>query len=299
MPARIDFSIPKRLLADYRSGRATAEELARRLGVSPATLLRRLTARDVRYSFERLLLNQRSGSRWLISPIRGAKRLLDGAATDLEGFHIVSPAEFFIDLETPVSFCPAVLSNVSAAIVPEGTGAIGPSLREGAVGTGPFRLVGFDTGRRLELERNPHYWREGHPKSEGIVFRFGVSPEEIRNEFLAGRFSLASDLLPADNTYEHGFDNNAQRRGAAPETGPGGRRRRIHTPDSGTPGRPGAWAHPAGASRLFGCRPELGAGIRRRCALGQLCGSNGVARDDRAFGCGPHRLLRRVLGLRS
>jgi ABC-type transport system substrate-binding protein len=159
---------------------------------------RRLTARDVRYSFERLLLNQRSGSRWLISPIRGAKRLLDGTATDLEGFHIVSPAEFFIDLETPVSFFPAVLSNVSAAIVPEGTGAIGPSLREGAVGTGPFRLVGFDTGRRLELERNSHYWREGHPKSEGIVFRFGVSPEEIRNEFLAGRLSLASDLLPAD-----------------------------------------------------------------------------------------------------
>jgi DNA-binding XRE family transcriptional regulator len=44
MPARIRFSIPKRLLADYRSGRATIDELARRLGVSPATLLCRLVA---------------------------------------------------------------------------------------------------------------------------------------------------------------------------------------------------------------------------------------------------------------
>ena len=71
-------------------------------------------------------------------------------------------------------------------------------MREGAIGTGPFRLVSFEAGRRLELERNPHYWREGYPKSEGVVFRFGVSPQEIRDGFLAGRFSLASDLLPAD-----------------------------------------------------------------------------------------------------
>jgi len=159
---------------------------------------RRPSARDVRYSFERLLLNQQSSSRWLLSPIRGAQRLLDGAATDLEGFHIVSPTEFYIELEKPVSFFPALISYSAMAIVPEGTGVVGSSMREGAVGTGPFRVVGFEPGRRLELERNPQYWREGYPKSEGIIFRFGVSPEEIRNEFLAGRLSLASDLLPAD-----------------------------------------------------------------------------------------------------
>ncbi|HMF09726.1 MAG TPA: ABC transporter substrate-binding protein, partial [Thermoanaerobaculia bacterium] len=159
---------------------------------------RRLGARDVRYSFERLLLNQQNSSRWVLSPIRGAQRLLEGKATDLEGFHIVSPSEFFIDLDKPVSFFPAVISYSAAAIVPEGTGVVGPSWREGAVGTGPFRVVAFEPGRRLELERNPHYWRDGFPRSEGIVFRFGVPPEEIRSEFLAGRFSLASDLLPAD-----------------------------------------------------------------------------------------------------
>ena len=159
---------------------------------------RRLTARDVRYSFERLLANPQSDCRWQLSSIRGAKRLLDGTATDLEGFHIVSPVEFFVDLEQPVSFFPALISYTGTAIVPEGTAAIGSSWRDNAVGTGPFRVISFEPGRRLELERNPYYWREGYPRSEGVVFRFGVSPEEIRNEFLAGRFSLASDLLPAD-----------------------------------------------------------------------------------------------------
>ena len=124
--------------------------------------------------------------------------MLDGGATDLEGFHIVSPMEFYIDLEQPVAFFPALLSYVGIGIVPEGTGTIGSSWRDGAVGTGPFRVVRFEPGRRLELERNPHYWRDGYPRAEGLVFRFGASSEEVREEFEAGRFSVAQDLLPAD-----------------------------------------------------------------------------------------------------
>jgi ABC-type oligopeptide transport system substrate-binding subunit len=130
--------------------------------------------------------------------IQGASRLLDGQATDLSGFHILSPGEFTVDLEKPVPFFPAMISYAATAIVPEGTAAIGRSPREDAIGTGPFRLVSFEPGRRLELERNPNYWRAGRPLSDGVVFHFGVPPEDIRNEFLAGRLSIARDLLPAD-----------------------------------------------------------------------------------------------------
>jgi oligopeptide transport system substrate-binding protein len=159
---------------------------------------RALTVRDVRYSFERLLHKGTSSTRFLLAPIRGAQRLLDGQTADLEGFHIVSPSEFVIELEKPVAFFPVLVSWPGAAIVPEGTGVLGESWRKGCVGTGPYRLVDYEPGKRLELERNPGYWREGYPKNEGVVFRFGVPPEEIRAEFLAGRLSLASDLLPAD-----------------------------------------------------------------------------------------------------
>ncbi|MDQ5858027.1 MAG: ABC transporter substrate-binding protein [Acidobacteriota bacterium] len=159
---------------------------------------RRLTARDVRYSFERLLQSPESESRWVLTPVRGAKRLVDGSATELDGFHIVSPSEFFIDLEKPVSFFPALLSYQSASILPEGTRQIGGSWRDGCVGTGPFRVLSFEPGKRLELDRNPGYWRDGYPRSEGIVFRFDIPPAEILSEFLAGRFSIASSLLPPD-----------------------------------------------------------------------------------------------------
>ena len=68
-----------------------------------------------------------------------------------------------MDLEKPVPFFPAIISYAATAIVPEGTGAIGSTAREGAVGTGPFRVVSFEPGRRLELERNPQLLARGPP----------------------------------------------------------------------------------------------------------------------------------------
>ncbi len=159
---------------------------------------RKLTARDVRYSYERLLQNSDSSGRWLFSAIRGADALLNGDASDLAGFQIHSANEFVIELNEPVSFFPALISYPGAAIVPEGSDPSGKSWHEGCVGTGPFRVVRFDAGRLLELERNQLYWRKGYPKSERLIFNFGVAPQDILAEFRAGRFSLAADLFPAD-----------------------------------------------------------------------------------------------------
>jgi len=159
---------------------------------------RKLTARDVRYSFERLLLNLESTGRFFYSSIQGAKALLNGERSDLAGFRIHSVDEFTIDLDEPVSFFPALISYHAAAIVPEGSEKFGGSWEEGSVGTGPFRIVKFEPGARLELERNKSYWHKGYPKVEGLTFTFGVPPAEILAEFRSGRYSLASDLLPAD-----------------------------------------------------------------------------------------------------
>ena len=159
---------------------------------------RKLTARDVRYSFERMLLNPESLGRFFYSPIRGAKALLNGEQSDLTGFRIHSAEEFTIELEEPVSFFPALISYHVAAIVPEGSDNYGPSWEEGSVGTGPFRVVKFEPGVRVELERNKTYWRKGYPQVERLNFDFNVPPADILSHFRAGRFSLASDLLPAD-----------------------------------------------------------------------------------------------------
>ena len=159
---------------------------------------RPLTARDVRFSFERLLQNRGSSYREMFRSVQGAMKLIGGETTELSGFRMLSPHEFVLELERPISFFPVLLAHPATSILPEGTSELGTSWRQGCVGAGPFRVVGFEPGRRLELERNPHYWRDGFPQSEGLVFRFGVPPGEIKNDFLGGRLSLASDMLPAD-----------------------------------------------------------------------------------------------------
>jgi ABC-type transport system substrate-binding protein len=159
---------------------------------------RRLSARDVRYSFERLLQSPDGDYRWTFSTVKGAKSLLSGESGDLAGFRIHSGGEFSIELEEPVAFFPALVSYPAAAIVPEGSDPSGDGGLERWVGTGPFRVVVFEPGRRLELERNQSYWRKGYPRSRGLVYTFGVSPEEMLAGLRAGRFSLASDLFPAD-----------------------------------------------------------------------------------------------------
>ncbi len=159
---------------------------------------RRLTVRDVRFSIERLLQAKESEYRVLCTPILGAQAMIDGTSSILAGFRIHSASEFSIELERPVSFFAGLLAHINVAIVPEGTGRIGDGTSSGAIGTGPFRVVRFDPGVRLELERNPNYWRRGLPKIERLVFHFNVPPEEALKGFRSGRFSLASDLFPAD-----------------------------------------------------------------------------------------------------
>jgi oligopeptide transport system substrate-binding protein len=159
---------------------------------------KRLNARDVRYSFERLLQNGRSEKQLLLLPVQGARELINGQSKVLKGFRILNDLEFIMDLDQPLSFFPALLTDVPASIVPEGLSRFKGSWTEGSVGTGPYRIVRFDPGHKLELEANPHYWREGFPKSNGLTFTFGVRPAEILEGFQSGRFSLANDLFHPD-----------------------------------------------------------------------------------------------------
>lgn len=158
---------------------------------------RKLSARDVRYSFEHLLHNGDPASSWVLDPVQGAKELLRGEGT-LRGFKILSSLEFRIDLEEPVLIFPLLLAFTTAAIIPEGTMEFRGGWRDGCIGTGPFRVVRFDPTGRIELEANPYYWRPGYPKADGLILFCGVSPPNIASGFLSGRFSLAWDLLRAD-----------------------------------------------------------------------------------------------------
>jgi len=157
---------------------------------------RRVTSRDVRYSFERLLLLPNE-LHFLLLPIQGARALAEGETKTLQGFRILSPRDFLIELHRPLIFFPALLTHPGTAIVPEELDSFAGRWRDGVCGSGPFRIVGFEPGRRLDLERNPSYWRPGWPKCDRLVFHCQTSPTEVFEAFEKGRLSLAADLLPS------------------------------------------------------------------------------------------------------
>jgi ABC-type transport system substrate-binding protein/serine/threonine protein kinase len=159
---------------------------------------RRLTARDVRYSFEHLLLTAETSYRSFLSPIRGAREMLSGQTKELKGFRVVSATEFVVELEEPLPFFPSLLTFAVTAIIPEGAEHFHGSWKDGCVGTGPFRLTSFEPGRAIKMEANPNYWRSGFPKSEALDVALANSPQEILSGFKSGEFSIATDLPPSD-----------------------------------------------------------------------------------------------------
>lgn len=54
------------------------------------------------------------------------------------------------------------------------------------VGAGPFRIVSDQLSTKLVLERNPHYWREGHPYLDGLTFQSISSEQAGYQALLAG-----------------------------------------------------------------------------------------------------------------
>jgi len=141
---------------------------------------RPLTARDVKFSLDRVVRRAWPAAAQLLSGIRNVQ--------------IVSDLEGLIELEQPHAAFAAVLTYPVLAIVPEGTEAVGADWQHGAAGTGPFRLVRFEPQRRLELEANPHYWRAGLPRVERMIVTLGVPSDEIVSRFVAGRYPLAVAL---------------------------------------------------------------------------------------------------------
>ena len=159
---------------------------------------RRLTARDVRYTFERLL---RRGPQWnemLLGSVEGASEVFAQRSGELSGVQVISDEELVVSFKEPVSFFPAILTFPALAIVPEGTEEVAGTWRQSCVGSGPFRVSRFEPGRFFELEANPYYWREGLPRADGLMAWLGVPAEEIAPRFRSGRLSLAADVPPAD-----------------------------------------------------------------------------------------------------
>jgi len=152
---------------------------------------RLLTARDVKYSFERVL-SPTSGSRrkWLFEPISGAPGFIEGRTEEVAGIAVVDDHTVRIALERPLAVFLGFLAMPNAYIVPrEEVERWGKDFSDHVIGTGPFMLGEWRHDEFLKIVRNTEYYGEG-ARVEAISYR--VLPEEFTRiaEFEAGAIDI-------------------------------------------------------------------------------------------------------------
>lgn len=111
---------------------------------------RKLVAKDVEYSFSRLL------DKSVASP--GAW-IFNGKVDTLQPFKAINDSTFQLTLLRPYNPILGIISMQYCSIVPkEAIDKYGTEFRRHPVGTGPFRFAAWQEGQALVLKKNPRYF---------------------------------------------------------------------------------------------------------------------------------------------
>ncbi|MFA5073924.1 MAG: ABC transporter substrate-binding protein [Nitrospirota bacterium] len=157
---------------------------------------KKITAHDVRYSFERVLKpSTRAPLTWVLDRIDGAKEFIAGKTERVSGIHVVNDHTLTIRLTKPFGPFLSLLAMTTASIVPrEEVERLGPDFGTHPIGSGPYSLTEWKHGQHLILAAREDYF-EGKPKLQGIVYR--IIPENLTAvmEFETGRLDVL--LIPA------------------------------------------------------------------------------------------------------
>ncbi len=158
---------------------------------------REMTAEDVKYSLERILLPE-MGSPFIraYDRIVGAKEFIAKQATEVTGIKVLDRYQLQITNSVVDATFPLTLSSLF--VVPQDEAErLGREFGQRPVGSGPFVFVSWSRDDSLLLKENPSYW-EGRPFISALEFRIIPDPATRQAEFETGRLDF---MLLEDPTY--------------------------------------------------------------------------------------------------
>jgi ABC-type transport system substrate-binding protein len=157
---------------------------------------RKITARDFRYSFERVLTPKtKAPLTWVLDKIEGANDFIAGRSAVISGIHVVDDYTLVLKLEKPFGPFLSLLAMTTAYVVPrEEVERLGQDFGTHPIGSGPYVLSEWKHGQYLMLAAREDYF-EGKPKLNGIYYR--VIPEDLTAvmEFETGHLDVL--LIPS------------------------------------------------------------------------------------------------------
>jgi peptide/nickel transport system substrate-binding protein len=140
---------------------------------------RKMTSRDVVFSFQRLLDPK------LSSVLLGSLQ----PYLDASGVSAPDPTTIQFKLKSANAFFPLFLVKPGTGIVPDGT----TDFTKG-IGTGPFKLKSFEALSNAQFTRNDNYWRSGQPYLDGMtIVRIAEDGTRVQ-DVISGASHLIDDV---------------------------------------------------------------------------------------------------------
>ena len=158
-----------------------------------------LTASDVKYSFERLLIAAAQNTDIPLEVV-GADELMKKEADSLKGFEVTDDTHFTITLKAPNAGFLAELSAPAMSIVDAETMAQVKNFgREPAdtIGTGPYIITEWEANDHYTLVYNDKYWGQ-EPSVKKLIVRVVPDPSTQNLMFQNGELDMI-DLLSLDS----------------------------------------------------------------------------------------------------
>lgn len=152
-----------------------------------------LTSNDVKFTFERIFdPATKNAWTWLCDMIVGSEEMLEGEATELEGFKVIDDTHFEITVKEPCSSFMSILAADAMAIYPEkACKEAGETWGSNTyIGTGPFKVIEFDSKNKVVLEKFEDY-HNGAKELDEIVF-LNMDPNTALLEFENGTIDVTA-----------------------------------------------------------------------------------------------------------
>ena len=158
---------------------------------------RAVTADDVKYSFERMMAEPRCPATYFYEGVEGASDVVDGKAKTISGVVVVDPQTIQFKLISPdLSFLYALSMEFCDVVPKEWVAKWGKQVNRHPLGTGPFYMTEWTTGREITLAKNPNYWNADKVYLDGVDFTFNLTPSNALLKLQRGEVDILGDNIP-------------------------------------------------------------------------------------------------------
>ncbi|MBF0549655.1 MAG: ABC transporter substrate-binding protein [Deltaproteobacteria bacterium] len=142
-------------------------------------------ASAVKFTYEKVAdPAAKTGNAWILNTIQEVK--------------IVDPYKVQIKLKQPDGMFLFRLSMFGSIAPPKYIQQVGmDGFNKKPVGTGPFKFVEWEKGKKIVLEKNPNYWQAGMPSVDQLIFDI-IPADQSVDALLSGKVDLVTNINPKD-----------------------------------------------------------------------------------------------------